>query len=111
GAFVTMTVCARAAPAPAVTLSAQTPITNHKSLIDIRVLEAGSPDELTRQHITSAPHARFASVRHCQIGINEAGNVLVSERGERRVAHVRRETASQGRVQARSRTWPALCTP
>jgi len=60
GAFVTMTVCARAAPAPAVTLSAQTHITNHKSLIDIRVLEAGSPDELTRQHIISTPHAVFA---------------------------------------------------
>jgi hypothetical protein len=33
-----------------------------------------------------------------------------SERGERRVAPVRRETASQGRVQARSRNWPAPCT-
>jgi hypothetical protein len=28
-------------------------------------------------------------IRLCQIGINEAGNVLVSERGERRVARVR----------------------
>ena len=63
-------------------------------------------------------------VRHCQIGVNEAGNVLVSERGERRVVDDRRETARapqrgcragdpawEGRVQARSRTWPALYAP
>ena len=36
---------------------------------------------------------RLTLVRLCRIGISEAGNVLVSERGERRVARVRRETA------------------
>ena len=39
-----------------------------------------------------------------------AGYLLVPDPLERRVSSDRRETASEGRVQARSRTWPVLYT-